>query len=276
MPYRKVSYLEQMWFLLRWGLRHGFRGKGENMTELELYKKCLGLGMTPAGAAGCVANIMAESAGRPDNVEDRSWMSDGTYTKRVDDGSYTGFVDDRYGYGLCQWTSPSRKQALLDYAKGHGVSIGDADMQFQFMAREMRSTYTYVWNILTHTTDPYEAGYTMCKFYEIPANTESSSQQRGYNARGIYDRCFGATPEEPEEKPQEEKFWPPRMICKGMSGPDVIVLQAILAARGYSVTAINGVFDDSTYKATRKFQEDNNLDVDGIAGPKTWAVLTKL
>lgn len=246
------------------------------MTELELYKKCLGLCMTPAGAAGCVANIMAESAGRPDNVEDRSWMSDGTYTERVDDGSYTGFVDDRYGYGLCQWTLPSRKQALLDYAKGHGVSIADADMQFQFMAREMRSTYTYVWNILTNTTDPYEAGYTMCKFYEIPANTENSSKQRGYNARGIYDRCFGATPEETEEKPQEEKFWPPRMICKGMSGPDVIVLQAILAARGYSVNAINGVFDDSTDKAVREFQRVSGLAVDGVAGPKTWAKILEV
>ena len=246
------------------------------MTELELYKKCLGLGMTPAGAAGCVANIMAESAGRPDNVENRSGIADEVYTKRVDSGSYQGFVDDRYGYGLCQWTAPSRKRELLAYAKGHGVSIGDADMQLQFMAREMRSTYTYVWNILTHTTDPYEAGYTMCKFYEIPANTENSSQRRGTQARAIYDRCFGATPKEPEEPAQEEKFWPPRMLCKGMHGPDVIVLQAVLAARGYTVSAIDGVFGDSTDMACRRFQTDNGLVVDGIAGPKTWAVLTKL
>lgn len=33
------------------------------MTELEIYKKCLSLGMTPAGAAGCTASILAESAG---------------------------------------------------------------------------------------------------------------------------------------------------------------------------------------------------------------------
>lgn len=244
------------------------------MTELEIYKHCLGLGMTPAGAAGATANIMAESAGRPDNVEDRSGISDAVYTQRVDSGAYQGFVDDRYGYGLCQWTLPSRKRALLDYAKGHGVSIADADMQFQFLAREMRNTYTYVWSVLTTTTDPYQAGYTMCKFYEIPANTEASSQRRGAQARVIYDRCFGATPEEPEEP--KEKFWPPRMLCKGMSGPDVIVLQAILAARGYSVNAINGVFDESTEKAVREFQRDKGLAVDGIVGPKTWAILTKL
>lgn len=238
------------------------------MTELEIYKKCLSLGMTPAGAAGCTANIIAESAGRPNNVEDRSRIADAVYTAGVDDGTYLGFCNDRYGYGLCQWTSPARKQALLDYAKGHGVSIGDADMQLQFMAKEMRSQYTYVWNVLTHTADPYEAGYEMCKFYEIPANTERTAQARGAQARAIYERCKSAVEPVEPEKPKTE-FWPPRMICKGMIGPDVSVLQAILAARGYDV-AVTGVFDEATDKATRKFQEDQKLDVDGICGPKTW------
>lgn len=27
MPYRKVRYLEQIWYLLRYGLRHGFGEK---------------------------------------------------------------------------------------------------------------------------------------------------------------------------------------------------------------------------------------------------------
>lgn len=247
------------------------------MTELEIFKKCLTLGMTPAGAAGCTASILAESAGRPNNVEDRSGISDSYYTERVDSGAYDGFVTDRYGYGLCQWTSPSRKQALLDYARAHGVSIADADMQFQFLVREMRNTYTYVWNILTHSTDPYEAGYVMCKFYEIPANTEASSQSRGALALGILARCADAVPDpapvpDPDTKPASE-FWPPRMICEGMEGPDVLALQALLTARGFTVTVVNGVFDDSTDKATRRFQEAERLDVDGIAGPKTWARL---
>lgn len=241
------------------------------MTELEIYKKCLSLGMTPAGAAGCTASILAESAGRPDNVEDRSRISDAVYTREVDDGTYTNFVYDRYGYGLCQWTLPSRKQALLEYAKGHGVSISNADMQFQFMVREMRNQYTYVWNVLTHTDDPYEAGYVMCKFYEIPANTEASAKARGNRAREIYAHCKGADPE--PETPATE-YWPPRMLCKGMNGPDVKALQALLACRGYDV-AVTGVFDETTDKATREFQKDQGLDVDGVAGPKTWGAILK-
>ena len=163
------------------------------MTELEIFKKCLSLGTTEAGAAGCTANILTESVGRSNNVENRCPLSDGEYTRKVDDGSYADFVNDRYGYGLCQWTLPARKQKLLDYAKGHGVSIGDENTQFQFMAREMREDYPYVWNVLTHTSDAYEAGYTMCMQYERPANTEASSEARGKKAREIYDRCKGVS-----------------------------------------------------------------------------------
>lgn len=248
------------------------------MTELEIYAKCLGLGMTPAGAAGCTANIMAESAGRPNNVEDRSGIDDERYTQSVDNGTYTGFCDDRYGYGLVQLTLPSRKRAYLDYAQGHGKSIGDADTQLQFMAREMRSEYPFVWNTLTHTDSPYDAGYVMCEKYEIPANTTQQAQLRGNQAIAIYNRCSGTAPAvdpvEPAE-PVADVFWPPRMIDKGMNGPDVSVLQAILVARGYTINAVNGVFDGSTDKAVRKFQVDKNLAVDGVCGPMTWAELLR-
>lgn len=159
------------------------------MTELEIFKKCVVLGMTKAGAAGCTANILNESNGRPDNVENRCPMSDEEYTKAVDDGSYKNFVHDAFGYGLCQWTFYSRKEALLKYAREHGVSIADPDMQFQFLARELRESYTYVWSILTTTSDPYEAGYVMCEKFERPAGGETSAKQRGQKAREIFDRC---------------------------------------------------------------------------------------
>lgn len=162
------------------------------MTELEIFKKCVTLGMTKAGAAGCTANILNESNGRSDNVENRCPMSDEEYTKAVDNGSYTDFVDDHYGYGICQWTYPSRKEALLKYAKEHGVSISDSDMQFQFLARELRSSYAYVWSILTTTQSPYEAGYEMCKRFERPQHVEESSVERGEKAKAIYERCKNA------------------------------------------------------------------------------------
>lgn len=240
------------------------------MTEIEIYSKCLVLGMTPAGAAGCTASIIAESAGRSNNVEDRSGINDDIYTQEVDKGTYTGFINDSYGYGYCQWTSPNRKKALYNYLKGLGRSISDSDGQFQFMAKEMEQSYPYVWDILTHTVDPYEAGYVMCKFYEIPADTERQSQYRGNQARRIYQNCYRADPAGGSIKDTQ---WPPRMLCKGMDGADVMVLQAVLVAQGCTVNAINGVFDDSTDKAVRKYQTEHALVVDGIVGNSTWKSL---
>lgn len=243
------------------------------MTEKEIYARCLGLGMTDAGAAGCTANILAESAGRPNNVEDRSCLDDAVYTAGVDSGTYGNFVNDRYGYGLCQWTLPSRKQALLNYARGRSVSIGNGEMQLLYLRAEMQQSYSAVWQLLTTTSDPYEAGYTMCKRFEIPANTEATSKVRGNRAREIYNRCAGETPVDPD--PGVEIFWPPRQVCKGMKGADVAALQALLIAHGYSVTVIDGIFGESTDKAVRKFQTDHSLAVDGIAGPNTWGAILK-
>ena len=159
------------------------------MTEQEIFQKCLSLGMTAAGAAGCTANILAESGGKPNNVEDRSSMSDEEYTAAVDSGSYDGFCEDRLGYGLFQFTLPSRKGKYLAYFQGHGVSIGDAETQFYFAAKEMREDYPFVWRVLTTTASPYEAGAVMCRQFERPQNVEESADARGEMAGKIFQRC---------------------------------------------------------------------------------------
>ena len=241
------------------------------MSIQTIYNKCLSLGMTKAGAAGCTANIMAESAGRADNLQDSYnvafGVSDAEYVRQVDAGQ-RNFIDSA-GFGYCQWTSGDRKKAMLSYFREHGKSIADSDTQFQFMAREMRNTYSHVWYILTSTNDPYEAGYTMCKFYEIPADTEAQAKYRGNEAVKIFNGLSGKA----EEKPAAPSYWPPRMIDRNMSGPDVEVLQAVLKARGYGINFISGKFDDLLEGAVRSFQEDNGLAVDGVVGPKTWTVL---
>lgn len=46
-------------------------------------------------------------------------------------------------------------------------------------------------------------------------------------------------------------------------------MQQLLVDRGYLI-AVDGVFGNGTYTALRKYQEEHNLTVDGICGPKTW------
>jgi hypothetical protein len=60
-------------------------------------------------------------------------ITDAEYTRLVDENAYPDFMKDKAGYGLAQWTFWSRKQALLDFAKSKGKSIGDLQMQLDFL-----------------------------------------------------------------------------------------------------------------------------------------------
>ena len=56
----------------------------------------------------------------------------------------------------------------------------------------------------------------------------------------------------------------------------VKLMQRLLAGRGYyAKKSIDGSFGAKTKTAVEKFQTKNNLKVDGICGPATWASLTK-
>lgn len=64
----------------------------------------------------------------------------------------------------------------------------------------------------------------------------------------------------------------PETIRKGCTGPAVKDWQALLLAEGYELPeyGIDGDFGDETDKATRKWQYDVKLEVDGIVGPLSW------
>lgn len=67
-----------------------------------------------------------------------------------------------------------------------------------------------------------------------------------------------------------------RLLKRGMRGPEVTGLQERLnAAPGARRTlTVDGIFGPQTARAVRVFQRQCGLDVDGIAGPDTWAALT--
>lgn len=59
-------------------------------------------------------------------------------------------------------------------------------------------------------------------------------------------------------------------IQKGSRGDDVSSWQKYLKEQGYYKGAINGNFDGFLDAATRAYQTDNNLTVDGLVGSQTW------
>ena len=57
----------------------------------------------------------------------------------------------------------------------------------------------------------------------------------------------------------------------GIVHPDVELLQRNLSRLRYEIgsNGVNGVFDEQTEKAVKKYQQDHNLTVDGTVGHLT-------
>lgn len=241
------------------------------MSTQTIYTQLIAAGLSKAGACGLMGNMQEESAMRANNAQDgMTRLSDAEYTAAVDNGSYTNFVRDAVGYGLCQWTYRTRKQALLNYAKSKGASIGNEAMQVEFAVQELKSDYPRLWKYLCSTSDVREAASRVCTEYERPAVNNISA--RADAAVKFYNSLAEV---KTEAKPAESStYWPPRVLALGMSGRDVTVLQALLMARGYNLS-ITGTYGETTETRVREFQELHGLDVDGICGPKTWAEVLK-
>lgn len=145
------------------------------------------------GVAGLMGNLFAESGLRPNNLqntyEKKFVMTDDEYTSKVDNGSYTNFVKDSAGYGLAQWTYWSRKQNLLDFAKSKNASIGDLEMQLDFLYKELSEGYKTVLNTLKNATSVREASDVVLLQYERPADQSESVQiKRAGYGQTYYDK----------------------------------------------------------------------------------------
>lgn len=64
-----------------------------------------------------------------------------------------------------------------------------------------------------------------------------------------------------------------RTLRKGNKGALVTTLQRLLMARGFNPGPIDGQFGQRTEDAVRCAQKANNITIDGVVGPQTWAVL---
>lgn len=135
------------------------------------------------GVAGLMGNIQSESNFMPNNLqnsfEKKLNLSDIEYTKAVDNKSYDNFIHDGAGYGLVQWTFWSLKQDLLTFAIQKGKSIGDLDMQLEFLIEQLSTKYVEsVWNRLKEATTVREASNVVLLNFERPKDQGVEVQSR--------------------------------------------------------------------------------------------------
>lgn len=160
-------------------------------------------GFNDFGVAGLMGNLDAESGLRPNNLQDtygaKFKLTDAQYTTTVDNGTYTNFVRDEAGYGLAQWTYWSRKQNLLNYAKSKNKSIGDLQMQLEFLVKELKESYTNsVYNILKTATSVQQASDAVLMNFERPLNAASHKTRRAEMGQVYYNR-YANTITKPKE-----------------------------------------------------------------------------
>jgi hypothetical protein len=150
-------------------------------------------GLNEYGIAGLMGNLFAESALNPKNLQDSYEnvlsMNDNAYVAAVDSGTYTNFVGDKAGFGLAQWTSKPRKQALLNFANAEGKSIGDLIMQLDYLWKELSESYTGVLAVLRTATSVLEASNSVLLNFEKPANqSEGVRKKRASYGQRYYDQ----------------------------------------------------------------------------------------
>lgn len=111
-------------------------------------------GWTYNQAAGIVANLQAESKVNPTQAQ----------------------FNGGPGYGLAQWENPRQRLFKQIYGKDiHGSSLED---QLSFIQYELINTEAEAGRKLKATKTAGEAGASVCRFYERPADTEGQAKYR--------------------------------------------------------------------------------------------------
>ena len=103
---------------------------------------------------------------------------------------------------------------------------------------------------------------------------KSQLKGRGWKSWGY---CPYVTYEAEAQTPSTKVTVELEQLSKGSKGEQVKTLQRLLLALGFTMEGYgaDGSFGGATDRAVRKYQEKNQLQVDGIVGTNTWSKLLR-
>lgn len=228
-------------------------------------------GLSAQAVFGIMGNMQEESRFLPNNLQDsyekRLGFNNETYTAAVDSGAYKDFDKDKAGYGTCQWTSDDRKKGLLDLARQRGKSIGDLNLQLDYLMIELNGPYSNALKGIKAATTIRQASDIILTQFERPADqSESAKRYRAALGEKLYEeykRSIWGNAVNPYKIPT---------VNVAMARDEVRWIQYQLNAKGYNLS-VDGIWGSHTEEMVRAFQADNGLVVDGICGPATRAKL---
>ena len=273
------------------------------MGESSIWVKLRAKGFSEKATASIMGNMQVESAFRSNNVEDRyhtaSWKTDEYYTAMVDNGKYSknDFMYDgglSYGYGLCQWTYPSRKAGLYDLAKKRNVSIADEQMQIDFLMEELKNDFPSILSLLKTSDSIYTMTEKYMKIFENPYDqSDGAVNHRVGLSKNIYNKYAGSVTPTPEPTPTPTPTPTPspinptetckpeaRVLRKGDKGRDVgmaqwslVDMEFDLGKYGVNKDGVDGDFGQKTEDAVNSLKESIGLPTDGAIDEDVWQIL---
>lgn len=242
-------------------------------NKLRLY------GITENGVLGILGNFQEESGCEPNRLEN-DYSPYRTPSKEYVERAISGIMTKSefckaVGFGLAQWTFPSRKANLWEFWKSSGKRLDDIYMQIDFVVKELKNDYPELWKLLCTSNDLYTCVKRFCYDFENPKMKNVDTRFRYANEIKQSINLDGLE-EDSEEEIKINHDLVLRTIDKNCSGfQEVYLLQSLLSLRKYGVL-IDGIWGESLGEAVMEFQEDNNLVVDSIVGKQTWGKLLKI
>ena len=124
------------------------------------------MGFNNAAGCGVLANIEKESSFRTDAL-----------------------ADNGTSYGICQWHA-DRMSRLRAWCNDHDYDWNDLEGQLYYLEYELNTYYpktlSMVKGVSNSKSGAYSAGHDWCYYFEIPADREMRSKERGQLARDKY------------------------------------------------------------------------------------------
>ena len=270
------------------------------MSEATLWNKLKAKGFSDEAVAAIMGNMSAESnciSYRLQGDFSSGFTKSLEYTEKVNTGQITR---DQFayhgpgggGYGLCQWTYPTRKLGLYDLAVRKGASIGDEQIGVDWFWEELhQAEYAKTRNALNADNSSIKDKVAvMLRNYEKPADQSDAAVAYRYNeAMRFYNKYHGSTPDPVPVKPDPPVDYGStdscelvvRVLRNGDRGNDVRILQLYLVYvedfnlgdYGPNMDGVDGWFGEKTEIALNEFKSDCNLPADGVADEAVWQIM---
>lgn len=163
------------------------------MNELVIRDRLLVDIKNEIGVFGIIGNLFAISNLDPRKLNDAFvtslGMAGNEYTSAVDNGTYDEFSDDKALYGIFQWSNNIKKEELLKLKESTGLSIGDINLQLDYLVYDLKTNYASSLAKLESASNLIEASNVFLTEIENPTDqSDDVKKQRSNYCLDLYHK----------------------------------------------------------------------------------------